>query len=555
MGRKMNWKCVSLLICFVLSFGVVQATTKNVYAATDDLCIAGSNYDSDNDCSGEGWTYVASTHTLTLNGASYNYTGDAEGRPYAAILYSGTEALNIELQGKNGIDGYKVGIESVGTLVLKGQGSLNVNTEDFAINSYQNGIVIESGDISLTALYDGINTNSVTINGGNVKAVGTRCNGMQVVGENAFVKINGGNLIAEGLSGGSGDMSSGIYCYDLLNRVKGDVIISKDSTLIARAGTNVAEQEDYVAIYGNVKNEIAGKGWADYTGTGAATDIAINATGAELTFKKVQFPVEINTTIPVTGVSLDKSTMALTADGSETLTATVAPSNATNSTVTWSSSNQAVATVDGGKVTAVAAGTATITATAGGKSATCTVTVTAASSGSAGTTSVPATTQAPAAADTPKAEGTTVTDSTSKAEVVVTSKVGETPEVEYKSTTDTKAKSVVVSDTVTLDGVTYEVTSVDKNAFSGCVATKATIGKNVETLSTGAFNKSKISTVVIKTKKLTKKSVKNAFKGSKAKSITIKVNVGSKKLNKKYAKLYKKIFTKKNVGKKVKVKY
>jgi|GEM_PF-1871896 len=171
------------------------------------------------------------------------------------------------------------------------------------------------------------------------------------------------------------------------------------------------------------------------------------------------------------------------------------------------------------------------------------------------TSEPPATTQAPTATGTPKAEGTADTDTSAKANVVVTSKVGETPEVEYKSTTDTKAKSVVVSDDVILDGVTYKVTSVDENAFSGCAATKVILGKNIDTLSAKAFNKSKISTVVVKTKKLTKKSVKNAFKGSKAKTITVKVDVGSKKLNKKYAKLYKKFFTKKNVGKKVKVKY
>ena len=55
--------------------------------------------------------------------------------------------------------------------------------------------------------------------------------------------------------------------------------------------------------------------------------------------------------------------------GTLSLTATVAPSNATNSTVTWTSSNNSVATVSNGSVTANGAGLATITATAGGKSA------------------------------------------------------------------------------------------------------------------------------------------------------------------------------------------
>lgn len=85
--------------------------------------------------------------------------------------------------------------------------------------------------------------------------------------------------------------------------------------------------------------------------------------------------------VTVTGVTLDKTTMDLVAGNSATLKATVAPENATNKTVTWASSNTAIATVDTtGKVTAVAPGTATITATAAdgsGKTATCKVTVTA----------------------------------------------------------------------------------------------------------------------------------------------------------------------------------
>lgn len=81
------------------------------------------------------------------------------------------------------------------------------------------------------------------------------------------------------------------------------------------------------------------------------------------------------TTVPVTSVSLNKSDLSLEPGSSETLTATVAPSNATDKTVTWSTSNSGVATVENGKVTAVKEGEATITAKAGGKEASCKVTV------------------------------------------------------------------------------------------------------------------------------------------------------------------------------------
>lgn len=78
----------------------------------------------------------------------------------------------------------------------------------------------------------------------------------------------------------------------------------------------------------------------------------------------------------VTGVTLSKTTLSLEVGDNETLTATVAPNNATDKTVTWKSSDYSVAKVENGKVTALKAGTATITATAGRKSATCKVTVT-----------------------------------------------------------------------------------------------------------------------------------------------------------------------------------
>jgi len=84
--------------------------------------------------------------------------------------------------------------------------------------------------------------------------------------------------------------------------------------------------------------------------------------------------------IPVTGVSLDNSTLDIRVDETRKLNASVEPAGATNKKVTWSSSNEAVATVDAaGNVTGVAPGTATITVTTqdGGKQASCIVTVSA----------------------------------------------------------------------------------------------------------------------------------------------------------------------------------
>ena len=103
-----------------------------------------------------------------------------------------------------------------------------------------------------------------------------------------------------------------------------------------------------------------------------ATDKAGNVTEKTATFYDGTYVV------PVTGVSLDESSITLDVGGNQTLTATVTPEDATNKKVRWSSDNEAVATVsEDGVVTAMAGGTAVITATThdGLFTATCTVTV------------------------------------------------------------------------------------------------------------------------------------------------------------------------------------
>ena len=79
--------------------------------------------------------------------------------------------------------------------------------------------------------------------------------------------------------------------------------------------------------------------------------------------------------VPVQSVSLSAVTMTLNESESKTLTATVLPANATNKTVVWSVLPAGFATVANGVVTGIKAGNCTVTATAGGKSASCAVTV------------------------------------------------------------------------------------------------------------------------------------------------------------------------------------
>jgi hypothetical protein len=120
-------------------------------------------------------------------------------------------------------------------------------------------------------------------------------------------------------------------------------------------------------------------GYVTAVSTGTATITVVTRDGNKSANCSVT--VYPSSTVLVTGVSLDKTSLAMkVGDSAVTLNATISPSNATNKEVTWSSSNTSVATVSStGSVSAVSTGTSTITVTTkeGSKTATCTVTVSA----------------------------------------------------------------------------------------------------------------------------------------------------------------------------------
>ena len=114
-----------------------------------------------------------------------------------------------------------------------------------------------------------------------------------------------------------------------------------------------------------------------------STTIVCSAKDGSGVYAECQVNVTVGT--PVTSITLNQTAIALTVGGSQTLTATVLPADATNKTLAWSSNDTSVASVnDSGKVTAHTRGTCTITCRAtdgSGVKATCAVTVSAATSG------------------------------------------------------------------------------------------------------------------------------------------------------------------------------
>ena len=140
--------------------------------------------------------------------------------------------------------------------------------------------------------------------------------------------------------------------------------------------------------------------------------------------------------------------------------------------------------------------------------------------------------------------------------------------VTFVATTAT-GSTIKVPDTITVDGKTYPVTAIAPNAFKKSKVKKVTVGSNVVTIGANAWNgckkltaltigkgvtkmganmckgAKKLKTITIKSKSLTKAGVKKCLKGSKVKTV---------KVPKAKVKAYKKIFTKKICGAKVKVK-
>lgn len=161
--------------------------------------------------------------------------------------------------------------------------------------------------------------------------------------------------------------------------------------------------------------------------------------------------------------------------------------------------------------------------------------------------------------------GTFISDETTATKVIFTG-TGIIKDLNF--TWQPKIKNVVISNGVSGIGksafgywehiekitVPASVKTIDAEAFYGCKRLKVlTIGSGATKLGKHMVDEcGKLKTITIKTKKLKKKTVKGCLSGSKVK--TVKIKVGSKKANKKYVKKYKKLFTKKNAGRKVTVK-
>jgi len=169
--------------------------------------------------------------------------------------------------------------------------------------------------------------------------------------------------------------------------VSGVTLDQKTVTLsINESVTLIATVSPENASHKTVTWESSNTEVATVSGNGVVTALAAGNAVITVTTDESKKSATCNVTVnaavvpptPVSGVTLNQSTLTMTEGDKATLTPTVAPTNATNKAVTWSSDKPSVATVSAtGEVTAKLAGSATITVTTtdGGKTATCAVTV------------------------------------------------------------------------------------------------------------------------------------------------------------------------------------
>ncbi len=166
-----------------------------------------------------------------------------------------------------------------------------------------------------------------------------------------------------------------------LNKSSMTLTVGASDSLIANVQPADATNRTVNWSSSDSKVVVVNNGAVTAVAEGTAVIVATTAEGGFTATCTVKVDKAPDVPVPVQGITLDKSTIALDAGKTQTLVVSIIPSNATNKGVNWSSSNNNIATVSNGIVTAVAPGSAEITATTidGNKTATCTVVVSAVS--------------------------------------------------------------------------------------------------------------------------------------------------------------------------------
>lgn len=305
--------------------------------------------------------------SLAVNGGSLTASSSASGEGiefYVGAYETNSATVSLTVTGNAIVDARTGGISASGVNVTP-----TINVGSTGSTGSTGGIVWDGpagtvyGDVTLDE--------SLTINEGETLTIpqGSTLNTNNNLTNNGIIVNTGGTLNGEPGGNGTTETAPIITTDSLPNGTVGqyyDQQLHADGGNITWSATGLPAGLTLDAATGVISGTPATA--EECTVTVTATNSAGEAS------KEYTLTIEA---VPVANVTLDHTVLALFPGDTTALTAKVEPDTATDKTVTWESSDPNVATVDqSGKVTAVAPGTATIAATAGGKTATCTVTVT-----------------------------------------------------------------------------------------------------------------------------------------------------------------------------------
>ena len=384
---------------------------------------------------GYGYAGIGGTTcTVTIAGgditAGNNYGAGIGGASCTVLITDG----NITATG--GSSGVGIGGASCNVTLEGGDITAKGGNNGAGIGGASCNVAITGGDITATGGYSGAGIGGgyteiagvITIEGGTIEAIGGNYGagiGSGNSGTGGTVNISGGDVYAVMGAEGQHDIGDGKYASGCTLGISGTAMILLKNDNCITASTTTHTRLAAVAVSdGKVYGAPVPDGWTTagayiiartltYDSNGSSevppqsqiqlTNTTGTITSGTLSRERYTFggwntkadgsgtaysggdtvTFDADTTlyavwnkIPVTGVNITESAVTLDKGETYTLTAVVAPSNATVYTATWASSDTSVATVDSsGMVTAVGRGSATITATADGKADTCTVTV------------------------------------------------------------------------------------------------------------------------------------------------------------------------------------
>ena len=411
----MRKKIVSLCMALALCLGLLPATA--LAADGDTVYVGGVTLSSSTDSPAYATTDDSgNVSTASATAANYNIKWDGStltlrnatikksvstdtstfiaGAAIGVLNQNGDANLTITLEGTNTIAEVSMGIYVLASSESTGSASLTITGDGIlsASSGSNPGIRVQSNTGNGTLTITGAKVTASSSNGGH--GVQIRCGD----GSDASLTVNGGSLTAtgSGTSGagikfqfGSSDYNFGtpsltVSGNAMVDAKNGGIANNSSSPLQYKTGSEstggIVFDGNTGTVYGAVtlqEDITISEGESLTIGDGASLD-----TNGKLTVNGGTLTGDVTGTVnyKVTGVSLSPSTLNLDVGESSTLTATVAPANAANQSVTWASSDETVATVTDGLVAALKEGTATITATTadGGETATCVVTVTAA---------------------------------------------------------------------------------------------------------------------------------------------------------------------------------